>query len=425
MKANSSKKRHALWRRMDNMALMFTPSASRQDPLVIRIGFTLDEQVEPDRLQRALDKTLAFVPYFRSVIRKGLFWYYLEESDLCPLVHEENRPPCSPLYNRGAPGLLFDVSYFGNRISLEAFHALVDGAGAINFLKAVTLFYFHERWGGPEPDLDFFPSGTDAGQDNINKHYQKSANRLPAKRIKTYHLHGEQIPEYRLSVVEGCMPVSGLLALAKASQATLTEYITALLIDAIGRTMTRREKRRSVVITIPADMRQYFPLDKSSRNFFSIMNISHRFSDDDSFSEVLAAVREQFKEKSNRASLLDRMNRMASIEHNFAIRAVPLLIKVPALRVFHRQAKRGVTASFSNVGRVTFPPHIQPHILDVSSMSSTKELHICTSSSGDVISITFASHFRNLNVQRFFFQTLAQQGLSITISETNGEEVDA
>jgi len=410
---------------MDNMAHIFTPAASRQDPLVIRASFALTEQVDPECLQRALDRTLAFVPYFRSVIRKGLFWYYLEESNLRPLVHEENRPPCSPLYNRGVPGLLFDVSYFGNRISIEAFHSLCDGAGAILFLKAVTLFYFYERHGGAEPDLAFFPSGTDAGQDNIYKHYQKNIRPPSGRRSRAFHLHSEQLPEYRLSVVEASMPVSQLLALAKQSQATLTEYVTALLIESIGRTMTRREKRRPVVVTIPADLRQFFPLDKSSRNFFSIMNISHRFQDGDTFADILANAKQQFSEKSNRESLLRRMNRMASIEHNFAIRAVPLLIKVPLLRIFHYQAKRGVTASFSNVGRVGFPPHVQPYIQDVSCMSSTKELHLCSSSSGDVLSITFSSHFRSLNVQRYFFQTLAQQGIPITISETNGEEVDA
>ena len=407
------------------MAHIFTPAASRQDPLVIRASFALTEQVDPECLQRALDRTLAFVPYFRSVIRKGLFWYYLEESNLRPLVHEENRPPCSPLYNRGVPGLLFDVSYFGNRISIEAFHSLCDGAGAILFLKAVTLFYFYERHGGAEPDLAFFPSGTDAGQDNIYKHYQKNIRPPSGRRSRAFHLHSEQLPEYRLSVVEASMPVSQLLALAKQSQATLTEYVTALLIESIGRTMTRREKRRPVVVTIPADLRQFFPLDKSSRNFFSIMNISHRFQDGDTFADILANAKQQFSEKSNRESLLRRMNRMASIEHNFAIRAVPLLIKVPLLRIFHYQAKRGVTASFSNVGRVGFPPHVQPYIQDVSCMSSTKELHLCSSSSGDVLSITFSSHFRSLNVQRYFFQTLAQQGIPITISETNGEEVDA
>ena len=407
------------------MAHIFTPAASRQDPLVIRASFALTEQVDPECLQGALDRTLAFVPYFRSVIRKGLFWYYLEESNLRPLVHEENRPPCSPLYNRGVPGLLFDVSYFGNRISIEAFHSLCDGAGAILFLKAVTLFYFYERHGGAEPDLAFFPSGTDAGQDNIYKHYQKNIRPPSGRRSRAFHLHSEQLPEYRLSVVEASMPVSQLLALAKQSQATLTEYVTALLIESIGRTMTRREKRRPVVVTIPADLRQFFPLDKSSRNFFSIMNISHRFQDGDTFADILASAKQQFSEKSNRESLLRRMNRMASIEHNFAIRAVPLLIKVPLLRIFHYQAKRGVTASFSNVGRVGFPPHVQPYIQDVSCMSSTKELHLCSSSSGDVLSITFSSHFRSLNVQRYFFQTLAQQGIPITISETNGEEVDA
>ena len=418
-------KRHAPWRRMDNMAHIFTPAASRQDPLVIRASFAITEQVDPTCLQKALDHTLTFVPYFRSVVRKGLFWYYLEESDLRPQVHEENRPPCAPLYNRGVPGLLFDVSYFRNRINIEVFHSLCDGAGAILFLKAVTLYYFYERFGGIEPDLSFLPSGTDAGQDNIDKHYQKSNIGPSAKRSKAYHLRSEQLPEYRLSVVEGCMPVSQLLALAKQSQATLTEYITALLIESIGRTMTEREKRKPVVITIPADMRQYFPLDKSSRNFFSIMNISHRFQHGDTFADVLANAKQQFLEKSNRESLLHRMNRMAALEHNFALRAVPLLIKAPVLRLSRHRAKCGVTASFSNVGRISFPPHVQPHIQDISCMSSTKELHICSSSSGDMLSITFASHFRSLNVQRFFFQTLAAQGIPITISETNGEEVDA
>ena len=419
------KKRHALWRRMDNMAHIFTPAASRQDPLVIRASFALTETVEPEYLQKALDRTLAFVPYFRSVVRKGLFWYYLEESTLRPLVHEENRPPCSPLYNRGVPGLLFDVSYFGNRISIEVFHSLCDGAGAILFLKAVSLYYFFERYGGDEPDLAFFPSGTDAGQDNINKHFQKNNIHTLTRRNRAFHQRSEQLSEYRLSVVEGCMPVVQILSLAKQAQATLTEYLTALLIDSIGRTMTQRDKRRPVVVTIPADMRQYFPMDKSSRNFFSIMNISHRFQEGDTFADVLASAKQQFSEKSNRESLLDRMNRMASIEHNIAIRAIPLLIKAPMLRLFHYQAKRGVTASFSNVGRVSFPPHVQPYIQDVSCMSSTKEMHVCSSSSGDVLSITFASHFRSLNVQRYFFQALARQGVPITISETNGEEVDA
>ena len=88
-----------------------------------------------------MDAALETYPLFLSVMRKGLFWYYLESSELRPVVREEAEPPCDSLFIRDRKTLLFQVSYYKNRINLEVFHALTDGTGAICFLKELVKRY--------------------------------------------------------------------------------------------------------------------------------------------------------------------------------------------------------------------------------------------------------------------------------------------
>ena len=55
----------------------------------------LKEEVEENALQEALDQTIEKYPVFLSVMRKGLFWHYLEKSELRPIVRKEYKEPCS------------------------------------------------------------------------------------------------------------------------------------------------------------------------------------------------------------------------------------------------------------------------------------------------------------------------------------------
>ena len=80
-------------------------------------------------------------PVFSMVLRKGLFWFYLEQRDLPAKVEEEKRPPCSEIYVPDHKTLLFQVSYYKTRINFEVFHALTDGTGAMLFLKELVSNY--------------------------------------------------------------------------------------------------------------------------------------------------------------------------------------------------------------------------------------------------------------------------------------------
>ena len=115
------------WNRLDNAAKIFPPTSNERDTKVFRFSCQLKEPVQEQLLQQALDDVIGKFPVFCSVLKRGVFWYYLEHREIRPLALPEHKPPCSELYDRNRKNLLFEVTYYRRRINLEIYHALSDG----------------------------------------------------------------------------------------------------------------------------------------------------------------------------------------------------------------------------------------------------------------------------------------------------------
>ena len=127
------------WYSLDNAAKIFPPSKSKKDPKIFRFSVTLFDEVKVDVLNKALNETLDEYPIFKSSLRKGIFWYYLEEENKVYEVKKEDKCPCSKISNNN----LFEVSVYKNRINLEVDHALTDGTGTLTFLKSLVANYLN------------------------------------------------------------------------------------------------------------------------------------------------------------------------------------------------------------------------------------------------------------------------------------------
>ena len=79
-------KGYSKWRKLDNAALAFPLVTDKNDTRVFRFYCKLKETVDSEILQRALDQTMEKYPLFRAVLRKGLFWFYLERRDIDAFV---------------------------------------------------------------------------------------------------------------------------------------------------------------------------------------------------------------------------------------------------------------------------------------------------------------------------------------------------
>ena len=412
------------WNRLDNAAKIFPPTSSNRDTKVFRFVCELTEPVDGPVLQRALDRTLQEFPLYLSVLKKGLFWYYFEESGIFPQVAEETLPVCSPIYDADRPGLLFRVLYFERRINLEVFHALADGTGVMQFFRTMVFYYLAEKYSIREQLTDYDASQDQKSQDAFYQYYDKAGAIPKIKRVRAYRIRGERLPDNRIGITEGFLSAEAVLQKAHECKTTLSEFLIALLMCSIHEGMAIREKARPVVITVPVNLRRFFPA-QTARNFFGVIQVAHSFEKDgQEFEQVLANVRESFKRQLTPENLNGIISRFSAIENNPLIKAIPLQAKIFFLRLAGLRANREDTAAFSNIGRVSMPQEATKHIRLFDVFLCTRRPQLCLCSFGDTLAISVSSPLVDTGFQRRFFRRLTEMGISVQVvsnlEQTNG-----
>ncbi len=408
------------WSRLDNAAKIFPPSSTPQDPKVFRFACELNEAVQPQALQTALDQTLEQFPFYCSVLKKGLFWYYLEATDQRPVVTQENLPPCSMLYHGEGRDLLFRVSWYRRRINLEVFHALADGTGALSFLRMLVYHYLllvhGPEMGQERPAIDYDASGPQKVDDSFLKYFGPGDRTKLDRGPLAFHLGGDRLADCALSIIEGELPVQPLLAAAKAHGTTLTVFLAAVLVQAIHTQMSVRDQRRPVVISVPVNLRNYFP-SATARNFFTVLNVGYDFSKGSgTLEDIIQKFDADLRKNLTKDALAHRLNKLASLEHTMLLRLIPLFIKIPALKISHWAAARQVTAAFSNIGPVQMPQPMRPYIRLFDAFLSTRRMQAVMASFEGRFLISFTAPFVSTEVQRNFFRILSEMGLEATIT---------
>lgn len=416
------------WRRLDNAAKIFPPTSNKQDTKVFRFACRLKEDIEPELLQEALEKTMKSFPLYASIIKKGLFWYYFENSRLKPRVEEERKSPCSVLYHEDRKNLLFQVSYYKKRINLEIYHALSDGVGALQFLKSLVCHYlvlrhpevFHNQM----PEIDYDASNAEKETDGFKAHYSKGKSGKNPSLGRAYKIKGEKIDNEVLKVINGVVSVKAVLETARQYQTTLTVYLAALLIASIGKEMAIKDRKRPVVISVPVNLRPYFK-SASARNFFSVVNVPYYFGEKEpDLEEIIMYLKDFFKKEITTEKFQLRLNRLVALEHNYVTRAIPLVLKKPTLRIAHHLATNEVTSSFSNIGKITMPKVVEEYIDAFDVYVSTTKVQICLCSYGDKLSISFTSPFVNSQVEKHFFRALSRKGMTVELSTNMGDHMN-
>lgn len=410
------------WMKLDNAAKIFPPTSSKNDPRVFRVTCVLKEKVDVKVLQKALKKTMPFFPHFSYILKRGLFWYYLEQTDLNPTLEVENLPVCAPIYDKNVKKLLFRVFYYENRIHFEVYHVLTDGTGASVFMKTLLFFYLKTKYPKEFKNQEFpFSYFSEQEKDSFDTYYEKRKISLFQKNEKAYQLHGKKYSFYRLKVYEGTVSTSEILKKAKEYNTTITGLVSALFLISIFKTIPRRYKNKRVVLTVPVNFRKVFP-SYTTRNFFGTVNVGYNFKKDYDLKDVIDCVTNDLKTNIEKENLEQIMNGYAALEHIFLLRAIPLFIKNPVLKFANFVTSSSSTASLSNVGKVDLPKEYQKYVSYFSVTSSTCGMQLCLCSYEDVFTFSLSSRFINKEVCKNFFCLLKDMGLNIELGCNNLEE---
>ena len=409
------------WRKLDNAAKIFPAVSGGRDSRVFRFYCELTEEVDGDILQQALNLTLEKFPVYRSVMRKGLFWHYLEKSDIPAIVLPETQPPCTDLYIRDRKALLFKVNYYEKRINFEVYHALTDGTGAIAFLKEMVKQYLRISHAEENlPDTAFIDRDVtiqDLENDSFSKYYKKPEKngKDDGKKRKVSRITGTKVGYGDYNIVEGILSGTELKNKAKELGVSVTVFLSAVLLCAIHEEMSRRQSHKEVVLMVPVNLRNYFPSD-SMLNFFGWIEPGYRFPDGEyDFQDILQTVDLYFKAELNAEHLGSRMSKYMNLERQPIIRVVPLVIKNPVMQLANRFTERDVTALLSNLGVIRMPEEYERYITRFGVFINSSRLQLSLCSFKDDVVIGFNSAYQSKNIQRNFFRILQGFGIKAHI----------
>ena len=414
------------WMRLDNAAKIYPAAKRRNWNNFFRISATLTEPVDVAVLQTALDVTARRFPSIAVRLRRGMFWYYLEQIPQPPVVQPEKSCPLAHVPFHEVRQCAFRVLVYHNRFAVEFFHALTDGTGALIFFKTLLAEYLSQKHGLTVPaEEGVLGRLEEPSAEELEDSFLRYAGDVKASRKEAtaWHLSGTPETDGFKNLVTMMIPAEQLKACARQYGVTVTELLCAAMMQAIcqlqAEKVPQRRRRKPVKVLLPVNLRNLFP-SKTLRNFASYITpeIDPRMGDY-SFEEICAAVHHKMGLENNPQTMRAKFAANVASERSPLLRVMPLFIKNLAMKaVFDTVGECKSCLCLSNLGVVRLPEVMVPYVsrMDFIIGVQAKAPHNCgVLTWNDTAYINCIRSIREPELELHFYQVLHRLGLHVTV----------
>ncbi len=420
------------WLRLDNAAKIYPAARRRNWSNVFRQSVTLFDDIDTEVLKSSLEIVVRRFPSIAARLRKGVFWYYLQELETVPEIREEYSYPLVYMSKEEMRKCAFRVIVYHNRIAVEFFHSLTDGTGGLVFLKNLVAEYFEQKYGIEIPYENGIVDRKESPRDEeLEDCFLKNAGAVPASRKDTnaWHMYGEEENNGILNLTCFRIPVKNALELAHKYNATLTVFMSAVMMQAIANLQKEKipdiKHRKRIKLLIPVNLRQLFP-SNTLRNFamYTVPGIDPRLGEY-SLDEICAVIRHKMGAEITAKHMSSVIATNVNDEENPFLRLVPLPIKNAVMKaVFDSVGEKKSCLTLSNLGKVKVPDEMAGYIKRfdfILGVQADAPYNCGMLSFGETVYINFIRNIKEAELERHFFSVLRQLGLSVTV-ESNRDE---
>ena len=358
------------WMKLDNAAKIYPAAKRRNWNNFFRISATLTEPVDTAVLRSALDVTARRFPSIAVRLRRGVFWYYLEQIPHPPAIQEEKSCPLAHVPFHEVRQCAFRVLVYHNRFAVEFFHALTDGTGGLTFFKTLLAEYLSQKHSLTIPAGDgVLGRLEEPDEEELEDSFLRYAGSVKASRREStaWHLTGTPEKDGFKDLVTMMVPADALRRCAKAHGVTVTELVCAAMMQAIcllqAEKVPQRSRRRPVKVLLPVNLRNLFP-SRTLRNFASYITpeVDPRMGDY-TFDEICAAVHHRMGLENNPQTMRAKFAANVASEQSPLLRVMPLFIKNLAMKaVFDTVGECKSCLCLSNLGVVHLPEVMAPYV---------------------------------------------------------------
>lgn len=414
------------WMKLDNAAKIYPAAKRRNWNNFFRISATLTEPVDVAVLRSALDVTARRFPSIAVRLRRGMFWYYLEQIPHSPAIQEEKSCPLAHAPFHEVRQCAFRVLVYHNRFAVEFFHALTDGTGGLTFFKTLLAEYLSQKYGLTIPAGDgVLGRLEEPDAEELEDSFLRYAGNIKASRKEAtaWHLTGTPEKDGFKDLVTLMIPAPVLKECAKAHGVTVTELLCAAMMQAIcqlqAEKVPQRRLRKPVKVLLPVNLRNLFP-SKTLRNFASYITpeVDPRMGDY-TFDEICAAVHHRMGLENNPQTMRAKFAANVASEQSPLLRVMPLFIKNLAMKaVFDTVGECKSCLCLSNLGVVRLPEVMAPYVvrMDFIIGVQAKAPHNCgVLTWNDTVYINCIRSIREPELELHFYRVLHQLGLPVKV----------
>ena len=422
-------RRKLRWMKLDNAAKIYPAAYRHNRNHVFRISATLIEPIDKPVLQSALDVTVRRFPALAVRLRRGLFWYYLEEIPRAPEIMDEKGSPLMRMPFENIRKCAFRVIVYRNRIAVEFFHALTDGSGALVFLKTLVAEYLKQNYGAKIPAIHGVLDRLEVPDDEETEDsYLKYAGTVKKKRTgpKAYRLDGTPEVDGFLYVTTMMTDVTKVLEVARAKGITLTALICSVIIKAIydiQNESTPRSRQKPVIIQVPVNLRNLFK-SKTLRNFslYITPGIDPKLGEwtlDEICKTVYHRMAAEISAKEMSAGIASNVNS----EQSLIIRILPLFLKNAVLKAAYNVIGEGRDClALSNLGVVNVPEEMQQFITNMDFILGARPRHPYNCGMltyNNTLYLNLARNIREPKLEKKIYEILRDLGIRIKVESNN------
>ncbi|MBE7056001.1 MAG: steryl acetyl hydrolase [Ruminococcaceae bacterium] len=363
-------KKKLKWMSLDNAAKIFPAARRRNWSNVFRLSATLNEVIDRDIMQSALDVTVRRFPSIAVRVKTGFFWYYLEEIRQAPEIIDEKPYPLSKMPFDDIRKCAFRVIVYNKRVAVEFFHAVTDGNGGLIFLKTLVAEYVYQKYGFKIPSTDgIFNRLEEPTTEELEDSFQKNCGPKAASRkdSDSFRIMGKREVDGFKTNTTFILDSQNVVNEAKRLGVSVTAYLSAAFIIAANRIQEKRvrnpKKYKPVKVTVPVNLRNIFS-SKTVRNFALYANIGiDPALGSYEFEEICALLQYEMKLKITSKNMAALIQTNVGSEKPILLRLTPLFIKNIVMKsIFNAVGEKKGCFSFSNLGVVKVPEEFYNYV---------------------------------------------------------------
>ncbi len=409
------------WLKLDNAATIYPSTLSKKYAAMFRLTITLNDTIDENILEEAVNNIIDRFPTFRFKLKQGLFWCYFKKIKNKVLVENDYNNPMLRINFKNSNNYMFRVRYYENRIAVEFFHALTDGNGGIKFISTLAGEYirlkYHKKISynnlvlNPKEKVKRYEYSDDFYK------YARKIGKLE-KEKEAYHYKGTLEDSNILNIITGIVPIDKLKKETIKYNCSMTCFLASLLILSIQELKKSKDKK-PIKISIPVNLRNYYE-SSTIRNFSSYINVGiEPIYGTYTFEEIIKIVKSKMELGLTEKKLNAKFSANVKLTKNIFIRLTPMFIKKRIMSLSDKMmGDRYCTHTLSNLGYIELPKNVNEYVEEVGFIIGKSRFKpgscSCIGYKNNVY-ITFSRKIKETELERIFFTKLVEMNIPVLI----------